>query len=1153
MHFTHLRLAGFKSFVDPTDIPIEPGLTGIVGPNGCGKSNLVEAMRWVMGENSHKSLRGTAMEDVIFAGSGARPARNTAEVALRVDNADRQAPAEFNSDDVLEVSRRIERRAGSSYRVNGRDVRARDVQLLFADASSGAHSVAMVRQGQIGELIAAKPKDRRRILEDAAGIAGLYQRRHEAELRLRGAEQNLERLDDVLIQIMGQLDSLRKQAKQAAKYRQISAQIRKLEAAVLYARWNDLRTDAANRQSVLDEAVRAVATAASAVAEVETQRTEAQAALPDLRSEEARAAAVLRHLELKREQLKQEAAQADTRARELEGRIGQMEQDRAREAAAIADTAGTLQRLAGERAGLVTEVEQADGSGERFADQEAEAQAELSRHEEALSARNRELAEADAAQTSLTRRRQEQSERLTRLEADLDGVRRETESLQSGQNAVAAAPLEQARAALNTAEAALARSEAESEAAQTALQDARDAQGAARLPLNEAEQVLRALQSERETLEKVLTGLAPDLFSLLVDQISVTSGYETALGAALGDDLDTPEDEGAPVFWRKTSSTGDPGLPQGVEPLAEHVRAPAVLVRRLNQIGVVSEADGSRLQGDLKPGQRLVSRSGALWRWDGYTARADAPTAAARKLEQRNRLAEIDTEMSRAEAGVAQARQALEEASQAVQHMADRGNAAAQAERDARQAQSSARDRLAEAERNADRATARLAALNDNAARLSEDAASLRDSLAETERELAGLADVSGIRAEAETLSQAVAVARAAFAEARATAQTHRSDMDLKRRRIEAIDAETQRWTTRAQDAETQSALLGERLEALRQERSETLKIPAGLAEKTRGLGNQIEEAETARKAAADALAVGETALRDAESAVRAREQAQGQAREDQARAQATLEGVQQRLADTVAHIAETLECAPEALQQMANIAPGEDVPDPRGIERDLERLKRDRDRIGPVNLRAETEAEEAQAEHDRLQAEKTDLESAIAKLRTGIGNLNREGRQRLLDAFETVNQSFKQLFTTLFGGGKAELMLTESDDPLEAGLDIIARPPGKKAQSLTLLSGGEKALTATALIFAVFITNPSPICVLDEVDAPLDDANVERFCALMEEMSRSTTTRFLLITHNPITMARMDRLFGVTMVERGVSQVVSVDLMAAESLRQTA
>ncbi|MEM8876769.1 MAG: chromosome segregation protein SMC [Pseudomonadota bacterium] len=1153
MHFTHLRLAGFKSFVDPTDIPIEPGLTGIVGPNGCGKSNLVEAMRWVMGENSHKSLRGTAMEDVIFAGSGARPARNTAEVALRVDNAERQAPAEFNSDEMLEVSRRIERGAGSSYRVNGRDVRARDVQLLFADASSGAHSVAMVRQGQIGELIAAKPKDRRRILEDAAGIAGLYQRRHEAELRLRGAEQNLERLDDVLIQIMGQLDSLRKQAKQAAKYRQISAEIRKLEAAVLYARWSDLRNDAAKQQSVLDEAVRAVAAAASAVAEVETQRTTAQAALPDLRSEEARAAAVLRHLELKREQLKQDAAQADMRAQELEGRINQMEQDRAREATAIADTAETLQRLAGERADLIAQVEDADHSSETLAEQEADAQAELSRQEETLSARNLQLAEADATRASLIRRKQEQSDRLAGLERTLEGIRKETESLQSAQSEVATAPLEQARAALNKADGALTQCEAEAEAAQTALQNARDAQSTARTPLNEAQQTLRALQSERETLQKVLAGLAPDLFSLLVDQTSVTSGYETALGAALGDDLETPEDEGAPVFWRRTSSTGDPSLPEGVESLASHVRAPAVLTRRLNQIGLVSEEDGSRLQGQLKPGQRLVSPSGALWRWDGYTARADAPTAAARKLEQRNRLAEIETESTEAETRVASAQQQLDEASQSVQRLTEESNAAGQAVRDARQEQSSARDQLAEVERNADRTTARLAALKDNTTRLTDEASELRDSLAGTEQELAGLTDVSGIRAEAETFSQTVAVARAAFAEARATAQTHRSDIDLKRRRIEAIDAETQRWTTRAQDAEKQSTLLGERLEALRQERAETLKVPSEITEKTRGLENQIEEAETARKAAADALAEGETRLREAETAVRAKEQAQGQVREDQARAQATLEGVQQRLADTVAHITETLECAPEALQAMADIGPGEDVPDPRGIERDLDRLKRERDRIGPVNLRAETEAEEAQAEHDRLQAEKTDLENAIAKLRTGIGNLNREGRQRLLDAFEKVNQSFKQLFTTLFGGGQAELMLTESDDPLEAGLDIIARPPGKKAQSLTLLSGGEKALTATALIFAVFITNPSPICVLDEVDAPLDDANVERFCALMEEMSRSTTTRFLLITHNPITMARMDRLFGVTMVERGVSQVVSVDLMAAERLRQTA
>jgi chromosome segregation protein len=1120
MHFTHLRLAGFKSFVDPTDIPIEPGLTGIVGPNGCGKSNLVEAMRWVMGESSHKSLRGSAMEDVIFAGSGARPSRNTAEVALRIDNAEHKAPAEFNNDHILEVSRRIERGIGSSYKVNGRDTRARDVQLLFADASSGAHSVAMVRQGQIGELIAAKPKDRRRILEDAAGIAGLYQRRHEAELRLRGAEQNLERLDDVLIQIMGQLDSLRKQAKQAAKYREISAQIRKLEAGVLYARWNDLRNESSKQQSVLDEAVRAVAAAVSSVAEVETLRTQAQAALPDLRSEEARAAAVLRHVELKREQLKQETAQAEARAAELENRINQMEQDRAREAAAIADTAETLQRLATERAGLLSEVDGADQSGESLAAQETDAQAKLATEEDSLSALNRQLAEADATRSSLSRRKDEQTQQQANLERALQNVQQETAALQSEKGDASAEPLEQARAALGQADAALAQREAEAEAAQAALQQARDAQGAARTPLNEAEQALRALQSERKTLEKVLTGLAPDLFSLLVDQIAVTSGYETALGAALGDDIETPEDEGAPVFWRRTSSTGDPGLPAGVDVLADHVRAPAVLSRRLNQIGIVSDEDGGRLQGQLKPGQRLVSRSGALWRWDGYTARADAPTAAARKLEQRNRLAEISSEQSDAEARVTAARAQLEEANQAVQRAVEASNAASQAVREARGAQSSARDRLGEAERQADRTTARLSALKDNAARLQGELAALGENLARTEQELSSLADVSGIRAQAETLSQAVAVARAAFAEARANAQTHRSDIDLKKRRIEAIDAETQRWTTRAEDAEKQSTLLGDRLEALRQERAETLKVPAEMADKARAIDNQIEEAETARKAAADKLAEGETRLREAETAVRAREQAQSQARENRRVHKQPSKGFS------------------SALKTLSRISLRHWSAPPRRCRRwrALRREMRCLTRAGSSAISKGSNASGTESgpsicvPRPKPRRPRPNMTGCTLKKRILKGpspncapaleaSTVRAGSACWMLSRRSTSPS-NSCSRTLFGGGQAELALTESDDPLEAGLDIIARPPGKKPQSLTLLSGGEKALTATALIFAVFITNPSPICVLDEVDAPLDDANVERFCTLMEEMSRATTTRFLLITHNPITMA---------------------------------
>ena len=373
----------------------------------------------------------------------------------------------------------------------------------------------------------------------------------------------------------------------------------------------------------------------------------------------------------------------------------------------------------------------------------------------------------------------------------------------------------------------------------------------------------------------------------------------------------------------------------------------------------------------------------------------------------------------------------------------------------------------------------------------------------------------------------------------------------MRTQRLQAIDEETKRWTKRQSDAETQSASLEKRAGELSSERDELARVPLEIKSRRDRLTAEITTSEEKRKAAADALAEGESVLREADRAVREADAAVAEAREAQARAEATLEGLQQRLIDIEEHIAETLECKPADVFAMTGYGPDDNLPERGQLERTLDQLKRDRDRLGAVNLRAEIESEEAQKEHDGLVAEKEDLEQAIVRLRQGISSLNREGRERLLASFSVVNGHFQRLFTTLFGGGTAELTLEGSDDPLEAGLEIVARPPGKRPQVLTLLSGGEQALTATALIFAVFLTNPSPICVLDEVDAPLDDANVERFCGLMEEMVRSTQTRFLLITHNPITMAKMDRLFGVTMGERGVSQLVSVDLSEAEQLRE--
>ncbi|MFN3855527.1 MAG: chromosome segregation SMC family protein [Phreatobacter sp.] len=1147
MKFTRLRILGFKTFVEPTEFLIEPGLTGVVGPNGCGKSNLVEALRWVMGESSFKNMRASGMDDVIFSGSGNRPARNTAEVMLTVDNSQRLAPAQFNDHDILEVSRRIEREAGSVYRINGREVRARYVQLLFADASTGARSPALVRQGQIGEIINAKPQARRRILEEAAGIAGLHARRHEAETRLKGAETNLERLETVLAQIEAQLDSLKRQARQAVRYRGLSADIRKAEATLAFLKMREAAEAVREAERLVELETRAVAERTTAQAEAAKNQAVAAHRLPALRDDAAKAGAALQRLVVARDQLDGEERRARERLAELQRRVAQLDSDIARERALGADADGVLARLAGEAGELAVATEAARATEAAAAGRVAAAEATLAAAERAFGEMTSQLAEIVARRNQLERSVRDTSERLVRLEGQIAEIDAETARLEQGSDH--AARLEALRADLQAAAEALAAAEGEAVAAEQAHAVARSQEGDARRPLAEAERLVQRLETEVRTLAKVLNVGSSSLWPPVVEAIRVARGYETALGAALGDDLDAPTDSASPQHWAGADGAGDPALPEGVGSLAAHVRAPGQLARRLAQIGLVARADGPRLAGLLKPGQRLVSKEGDLWRWDGFVVAANAPTAAARRLAERNRLVDLEQDLVAARAKAEELRALAEAATAHVKAAATREQAARDGWRAAQRAADGLRDQLAAAERAASAITTRLAALVEARVRLGASLEEARAVKADALRALEGLGGIAERETALAAIRAEVAQGRAALAEARAEAQGLAREAELRARRLAEIGREQEAWLGRQANAGRQIADLEHRLAEARAEVSALAEAPDTFVVRRRELIALIQEAETRQREAADALATGETDLAEADRAARATLDAMTAAREAFARTEARLEAARQRIGEIVAEVVEKFEVEPAGLARIAGIGTDDEVPPLRLVEDRLEAFRREREKLGGVNLRADEELTEVQAQFDGMVAERDDLVEAIRKLRAGIGALNREGRERLLASFATVNENFQRLFTTLFGGGTAELQLVESDDPLEAGLDILARPPGKKPQTLSLLSGGEQALTAIALIFAVFLTNPAPICVLDEVDAPLDDANVERYCDLLHDMTRTTRTRFVVITHNPITMSRMDRLFGVTMAERGVSTLVSVDLGRAEQL----
>ncbi len=1149
MRFSKLRLNGFKSFVDPTELVIADGLTGVVGPNGCGKSNLLEALRWVMGENRPTAMRGGGMEDVIFAGAQTRPARNFAEVGLIIDNGLRLAPSGFNDQDQLEVIRRITRDAGSAYKANGNDTRARDVQMLFADASTGSHSPALVRQGQISELINAKPKARRRILEEAAGISGLYQRRHEAELKLKGAETNLSRVDDVLEQLATQLASLARQARQAARYREIGAELRIAEGLLLYRRWKEADLARADAEAVLRAQVTAAAQGETAARQAARTREEAEGKLPPRREEEAIAGAVLQRLTVQRDTLADQEKTALGAIETLERRIAQLAHDLDREAGLNKDAGETIERLEWEASELAKASDGQDAALAAAGEVARNSAAILQEREAQMSSSQEDTARLAARHQSAARFRDDSEKALISVVQKSAAAQaaaskaQETVTTAQEAQALAQAAETEANATVHSADETLAATEA-------ALGRIQTDESEARAVRSEAEGEAGALKAEVQALARLVARDSAGGPQLL-DELQVTPGFEKALGAALADDLKAPRlgvDTG--TGWRALSGYDAPqALPNGSVALEDHVSLPDVLARRMSQVGVVEADQGAALQSALKPGQRLVSRAGDVWRWDGFVAAAeDTPSAAALRLEQMNRLKALESEEDVAQNHAAAARNTHEALAARLKELAAADQAARHARRAADQQMADAARKLSRAEAERTMAEGKVESLSLAVTRHADEETAARTQLTEAESALTGLPDLAAARAELEDVKLTVEAARVTMLAHRAAHDEQRRAGEARVKRAQEVTKEISGWRHRLETATARTAELSERKTTSEADLAAAQAAPAEITAKREALAEEIDKAEGRRKAAADALAEAETALRAAVETEREAERTAGAARESRARSEARFDAAK-----------ETLELAAERIEEAQNVTPAqllesldrdpENMPDAERIEADVARLRRQRDALGAVNLRAEEDAREVEEERSALASEKDDLEAAIATLRSGIASLNKEGRERLLAAFDEVNRNFSLLFTHLFGGGEAKLVLVESEDPLEAGLEIMCQPPGKKLSTLSLLSGGEQTLTALALIFAVFLANPAPICVLDEVDAPLDDANVTRFCDLLDEMTRRTDTRFLIITHHAVTMSRMDRLFGVTMQEQGVSQLVSVDLHGAERL----
>ena len=1149
MQLARLRLAGFKSFVEPAEIRIEPGLTGIVGPNGCGKSNLVDALRWVMGETSPKRMRGGEMDDVIFAGTQARPARSLAEAALLLDNTDRGAPAAFNGSDELEVVRRLERDSGSGYTVNGTEVRARDVQLLFADMVTGAHSSGLVSQGQISQLVEARPIERRAPLEEAAGIAGLHARRREAELRLRAAEANLERLADVAGTLEGQFRVLRRQARQAARYTRLSERIRAAEALLLLRLWRDAANEANVAATALRKAERTAAEAVEVAARASTDELTAAEELPALRHAEAEAGARLQRLAMERETLDADEHRAQEKLERNRTRVEQYALDEAREKALAEDAAARTATLEREAVALaaaldaqnqetqeartalghaVEEVSAAAAVADRLADNLTQSE----------TMRARLAAEAESAE----RRSRELNDRRTETAAQLAELGAAGPVVEDAEDSVSEVVV--ARQTVTTYGQEHAAAERVREARQHALATAREA-------LQDADAAFRQTAAELAALAQILSADSEQPRRPLLDAVMVKPGYEAALAAALGDDLLASAQSGAPTYWRTPSVAEGPALPSGATPLLAFVEGPAELRRRLSQIGVIDTGGGEEMGDRLAQGQRLVSRGGALWRWDGFTAAASSEPRSALRLRQRNRHAELASQAEDRKRAADRRRESFERA-RSDAAAADIAEATARALlRGAEDSLRAERETHAKALREAVANRERAASLRDAGAQLVGEIATAEDSVRRAKAALADIPQSDALRRQVSAARERLEKIRTAHAEADRAHLRLTNDTTEKTRRQAKTAAERKAWAARAAEAQSQLRRVGQRRATATAELAELLARPAETAARRDALLSAAQDAELQRTSAADALATAETAHAGLSAAARSCAEAAAAAREALVRATTQAENAEARHQEAAGRIGAELGADPDQARRIAGMSETDEPPPMADVGPRLEQMKREREQMGPVNLRAQTEADAAAEQLAAMAADREDLEGAIRRLRAGIGSLNREGRQRMLAAFEAADRHFRTLFSKLFDGGDARLELVDSDDPLNAGLEILASPPGKRLERLSLLSGGEQALTALALRLAVFLTNAAPVCVLDEVDAPLDDANVSRFCDLVADVSRQTATRFLIVTHHPLTMARMDRLFGVTMPERGVSQLVSVDLARAEALRE--
>ena len=1143
MKFQSVRISGFKSFLEPTEIQMNMGLTGVVGPNGCGKSNIVEAIKWIMGENSARQMRGDGMDDVIFSGTNERPSRNFAEVSIKLDNSEKKAPAIFNHYDEIEITRKIEREKGSVYRVNGKQVRARDIQLIFADNGTGARSSGIVGQGRIAQIIDSNPEDRRVILEEAANIKGLHSRRHEAELKLKGASDNLDRLSDIEQTYKEQLIELEKQGRKAARYRSVGERIRKAEATLFFNLMNNAKKEANDLDIQLKNANENVSQGQIKVAEHIKSQLHLANKIPDLKKDEAEKAATLQTLNITKIKLDEEKSSAQNALQNIINQINLINNDIARESEIKEDAKKSLSTL-------LTEEKNLKEDSENFSTKITKATDLVKKLRSISDAADDKLSTITSEIYSIKSDKSDLEKRINNLKQKIEVT----------QNQLANFNIEDDKNRFKLDKEKIIN-------LKKRIQENNQLNDGYKVELEKLEKLETRLIEEKNTavFEFNKVNLEFDSLSTLLGRDTLNSNtlektigninnLEEAIGSVLGETLLAPilsDDQSTEntTYWRDDFKTISPAsLPESVIPIVTKITKSSILDTALKGVGIVNNKEiAFKLQKKLTFGQALTTPSGGLWRWDGFVQPQGVQNSYSERLQQIARLRLLQNKLPSLEENQSLSEKRLDECFNNIKKYKD----------DLSNLQVKLSSLISESNQLELQNTKVESKLLSSEALIKElkntERMSLEE-LSELEKEFNNSVNLPSLLAEELKVRNNADQSRNELTDAMAAEQQIKSEESFQSRNLIQLGHQKENWKVREEEAKTRLISLEERLKTSQDEKNRLSTLPESFEKKEAELNIKIEEAISNRNIAADQLVKNETSLNDADKQVREAEKVVSTLREEMIKIEALLNLSKAKIQNIEERVFEKLKIKSTELNKFINTKE-EDQPikSIEILEKTLQRLLNERETLGAVNLRAEDEMNEMLNKIEVMSKERVDLEEAIAKLRSGIFELNKEGRQRLKESFEEVNENFKQLFQKLFGGGNAELRLVGNEDPLQAGLEVLASPPGKKMQLLSLLSGGEQALTAISLIFSVFLCNPAPICILDEVDAPLDDTNVGRFCDLLNQIVDETNTYFMVITHHRLTMAKMDRLFGVTMEQKGISKLVSVDLEQASRIRDIA